>query len=412
MLLHHGASRAERTRRGFAATTAIAALLSVSGLALAQPLTEEQAIDRALGDADTRTRDAADRAAARAAVQAVPFLDNPEVSLSRSRLKGATRENEVEAGVTQPIDLSGRRASLRAAARAEAGAVDADIARRRQVMVADVRRAYAGCAASEEKSRAAARLAEQLRAAERIAAERTAAGDTAGYDLRRLRVEARAADAQAGLAMGELTAECAVLSALTGAPNARAQTPLAALAASTPPTANGDRADLIAQERRVVAARASASAANRARLPEVRIALGHRELEVMGASASGPVFSLNATVPLFGVGAQAREARARAQSKAAELALSRRRADGELAAARARFTAARTALTAGQAAREDAGRLGTIAATAYEAGEVGVTELVDAYRAAHDAEVSIVELTERTIKAAIDLDLAQGGANP
>jgi hypothetical protein len=37
---------------------------------------------------------------------------------------------------------------------------------------------------------------------------------------------------------------------------------------------------------------------------------------------------------------------------------------------------------------------------------------VDAYRSAHDAEVSIVELTERTIKAAIDLDLAQGGAIP
>jgi cobalt-zinc-cadmium efflux system outer membrane protein len=390
----------------------VAPILATASPALAQPLTEQQAIERALGDADTRRRDVAERQAARAAVEAIPLLENPEVAASRSRLKGATDEEEREFGIVQPLDLSGRRAALRAAARAEAGAVDADVERRRQELVADVRRAYASCTAAAETAQIKIRFAAHLRDAERVTGERTAAGDTAGYDLRRLRVESRSADAQARLAEGERAAQCATLAALTATPDVQPSTRLGELARAGVAVPSTGRADLVALERRASAAQATARAAQRARLPEVRVGIAQRELEVLGAKADGPVVSLSATVPIFGVGAQAREARARAQARTAELALSRRRADAEAAAARARLEAAQQALAAGRATQEDAARLGTIAATAYQAGEVGVTELVDAYRSAHDAEVSIVELTERTIKAAIDLDLAQGGAIP
>lgn len=379
----------------------------------AEPLTEQQAIERALGDADVRRRDTAERDAARAAVDAIPLIENPEIAASRSRLKGSTDEEEREIGIVQPLDLSGRRMAMRAAAREEAAAVQAEVDRRRQELTADVRRAYAACAAAAETAQVKARFTASLRDAVRITGERTAAGDTSGYDLRRVRLEARAAEADARLADGERAAECATLAALTATPDVRPTTALGEMVnAQAAAATTAARADLVAQERRAAAAQAQARAAQRARFPEIRVGLAHREVEVLGATADGPVVSLSATIPIFGVGAQAREARARAQAQAAQLALSRRRADAEGAAARARLDAARQALAAGLAMQEDAARLGTIAAIAYEAGEGGVTELVDAYRSAHDAEVSIVELTERTIRAAIELDLAEGGTIP
>lgn len=378
--------------------------------AAAEPLTERQAIERALADADAVARDRAQRAAAQAAARSVPLFENPDLTVSQSRLEGpASEETEREIGVTQPLDLSGRRARLRAAARAEAAAVDADVDRSRQERVAQVRRAYASCAAAVEKHRLAAAFGERLRAAERIAAERTAAGDSAGYDLRRIRIAARTAAAEATLGSGEVEADCAALSNLTGVAEPRPATPLPDLLSLRPDGSLAARPDLLAQERRVSAAEANARAAERARIPELRVGLGYRELEVMGQRASGPVISLGATVPLFSRGgAQAEEARARARVAAAELALARRRAQADAASAAARAQAARRALAAAEETRDDAARLGGIAETAYQAGETGVTELVDAYRAAHEAEFSIVELTERTVLAAIELDLAQG----
>jgi cobalt-zinc-cadmium efflux system outer membrane protein len=55
--------------------------------------------------------------------------------------------------------------------------------------------------------------------------------------------------------------------------------------------------------------------------------------------------------------------------------------------------------------------LGPIAEAAYQGGETGVVELVDAYRTARDAELEIVDLLERAARARIDLELAQGSIN-
>jgi outer membrane protein TolC len=82
--------------------------------------------------------------------------------------------------------------------------------------------------------------------------------------------------------------------------------------------------------------------------------------------------------------------------------------DGEVAAATARLDGLILALDAASATRNDAERLGATAQTAYEAGEGDVTELVDAYRAAHAAELFIIELTGRANLAVIELDLARG----
>jgi cobalt-zinc-cadmium efflux system outer membrane protein len=88
--------------------------------------------------------------------------------------------------------------------------------------------------------------------------------------------------------------------------------------------------------------------------------------------------------------------------------LARQEAEASIAAAAARATAASAAAQEAREAADDAARLGTIAEAAYQGGETGVIELVDAYRTARDAELNIVELTERAVRATVAQSLAEG----
>lgn len=388
-----------------------AAMLGGTGGWAAEPISEAAAIERALAVPEFSALGEAERDEAEARVSGIRRFDNPEASVNRESVSGAGRsETEWQVGVVQPIDLSGRRSSLRAAARAEASAIDADIARRRQERIAAVRRAYAGCAAAQEKNEIAQRYTVQVREAARIVTARTQAGDTAGYDLRRLRVEARDAEAQARLTQGEVVAECATLAQLTSTPEARTTASLRAILTSASSTEAARRLDLVARERRVEAAAQQVRAAERARLPEIGVGVGYKWVTSDGGTASGPALSIGAAIPLFNNGnAAIAEARARQRAREAELALARRDVAASVAAARARAEAATQAAEAAETAREDAARLGPIAEAAYQGGEGGVVELVDAYRSARDAEISIIDLTERAVGATIDLELAEGG---
>lgn len=388
----------------------IAALVSTAPLA-AQPLTESHAIERALAQPELGALGEANRAEAEARVSGVRRFDNPEVEVSRESASGSGRdETEWRLGVVQPIDISGRRSRLRAAARAELGAVEYDTARRRQERTGQVRRAYASCAAAVEKVRITVRFVERLREAERIVSARASAGDTAVYDLRRLRVEARTAEAQTARQEGEVRAECATLAALTGDAAARPTASLALLASGLRPAAAAAvRPDLAAREQRLTAAGEQVKAAERARLPDLAIGVGVLHVQSNEGSATGPAVSLGMRLPLFdGGGAAVAEARARLRAREAELGLARREVDAAVAAAEARSAAALEAAERAQSAAEDARRLGPIAEAAYQGGEGGVVELVDALRAARDAELEIVDHLERALLARVELDLARG----
>lgn len=388
-----------------------AAAAALAQPALAQQLSEAEAIQRALALPEFDALGAAERNAASARVLGVGRFDNPEARISRERVSGpAASETEWRGEVVQPIDLSGRRTSLRRALRLEAEAVGADVARRRQARIAEVRQAYAGCAAAVEKIEIQENFAARLREAERIVTLRTRAGDTAGYDLRRLRVEARGADAQLQLANGEVRAECATLSRLTAVVDARPSTPLSALVrASRAEVAAATRQDILAREARVASAEAEVRAAERSRIPDLTVGLGYKRLSNQEGSAGGPAVSLGARIPIFNnSGAAIAEARARHRVRQAELAIARREVEASIAAASSRAAAAVEAAETARQAAGDAARLGTIAEAAYQGGETGVVELVDAYRTARDAELEIVEITERAVRASIAQSLAEG----
>lgn len=397
---------------GVALYTGAWVALAMATSAIARPISEVEAIEAALAQADFAALGEAERAAAEARARAIPRFDNPKANISRESVSGsAGRETEWQAGILQPIDISGRRGSLRAAARAEFDAISAEVQRRRQERIAEVREAYTGCAAAAEEAAIAERFASRLKEAERIVTLRTRAGDTSGYDMRRLRVEARSAEAELRLAKGETVAECTALRRLTGMNEASPAVPLSSLLPPSPASAGmaSARQDLIARQARVTAATAEVRAAQQGRIPEIDLGLGYKRIANEAGSAGGPAVSLGVSIPIFNNGGAAvTEARARQRVREAELALARRAVDASIRVAAARASAATAAAQEARGAADDAARLGTIAEAAYQGGETGVIELVDAYRTARDAELNIVDLTERAVRATITQSLAEG----
>lgn len=365
---------------------------------------EETAIERALAREGISARDNAERAASAAEVDIIGPRDNPSVELSR---EGAGGESEYQVGIVQPIDLNGRRGSLRDAARADGLAIEAEIARRRQLLVAEVRQAYVQCAAASAQLDVWQRYTDELAEAERVSTARAEAGDTAVYDVRRVRVERRAAEAQLARARGDVVADCAALASLTGI--ADPQVELVAITRLSSAALPGERADLLAEERRIQAAQYRVRAADQARLPQLAVGAGVLRQDDGIDTAYGPVISVGVTVPLWNSGSAAvRREEARAAALQSELLIARRRVEAEQNAAAARLAAAREAAVTAAGAREDAGRLGTIAETAYQAGEIGVVELLDAYEAAREADLSVIALATDAAIAAVEYDLAIG----
>jgi cobalt-zinc-cadmium efflux system outer membrane protein len=371
-------------------------------------ISETTAIERALAREGIAARDEAERALADAEIAAIRPLDNPTVEVSRESTGG---ESEWQLGVVQPIDLSGRRGSLRTAARAEAEAVDADIERRRQELIAETRLAYVSCAVADAELAVREQLLERLAEAERVAGARAAAGDTATYDLRRVRVEARGAEAERDSARGERSAACASLAALTGLSEPEiAPTAITALSSGA---GDGERPELEALEQRILAASQRVRAARQARLPTLAVGAGMKRVSDDAGSAFGPVISLGVTLPIFDNGRAAiSAAEARKRALEAESLIAQRRIEAEQTGAAVRARAARDAAVAAARARDDASRLGTIAETAYQAGEIGVVELLDAYEAGTDAELSVIAKARQAAESAIQFDLATGRSFP
>ncbi len=374
-------------------------------LAAQEPLTESRAIALALTQEGIAARDDADRAAAAAEVDVIGPLENPQLELAR---EGGGGEIEYQLHLVQPIDLVGHRAALRNAARADADATAADIERRRQVLAAEVRGAYVRCAAASAQADIWQAYVANVSEALRIASARAEAGDTAVYDVRRVRVQASAAEAGRLQADGARRAECATLGGLTGMVD-----PAVALEAITAlghaEALAGERADLTAQEQRITASEYRVTAAERARWPQLSVGAGVRGIDDGTGTQFGPIISLGLSLPLWnGGGAALRQEDARRTSLEAELAITRRQVAAEQSAASARLTSSRAAAVAAFAARDDAGRLGTIANAAYQSGETGVVELLDAYEAACDADLSVIAFAADAALAAVTYDLTTG----
>ena len=151
-------------------------------------------------------------------------------------------------------------------------------------------------------------------------------------------------------------------------------------------------------------------AAERLRYPGAALNAGLKRVGTPAAHESGYALTATMVVPLFNRGqAQVeRAAAARARIGAERRAL-RGRIESEVRAAHVAATRYRELADRYRAASvEPAAELVAIASAAYEDGEYGILELLDAYRVTLAAETRLLEFSAEARRAAIELDMVVG----
>ncbi|HEX6085705.1 MAG TPA: TolC family protein [Thermoanaerobaculia bacterium] len=314
--------------------------------------------------------------------------------------------------LSQSFDFSGRRAMRRRAAELRVEATQQEVASQQLDLARIVRSEFSRAASQQELVRTLTEWSRKIAAAAETAARLLAGGEVSGYDRRRLERERIGAEARLAAERGALVAAQRRLASFLGGENLDGVT----LQRPTPPEIPADteltarieqRPDVAAIAKRIEAAMLDAQAAQRWRVPLFDLTAGMKKTQadsgaILGAGVSLPLFNRNQDELL--------RANAELAILNAQRTLLVTRARGEAGGLAAE---ARELRNAARLFREQAlptsERLTATAEAAYRAGEVGILELLDAYRTALDAEVEAAELEQRAREAEIELTRALGG---
>ena len=152
-------------------------------------------------------------------------------------------------------------------------------------------------------------------------------------------------------------------------------------------------------------------AAERLRFPAASVTAGLKRTGPPGARDSGYAVTATLGVPLFNRGqAQVDRAEAARARVSAERLVLGSRIEREVRVAHATASRYRELVDRYRAGSVDrAAELAEIATAAYEEGEFGILELLDAHRVTLGAELRLLELAAAGRRAAIELDSAIGG---
>jgi cobalt-zinc-cadmium efflux system outer membrane protein len=386
------------------------------------PLTEEEAVRRALERSDLREMIDGSVDVARAESIRATLWENPEVWYTREQTYGELSTGEDYLWATQKIDPSG---SL--GLRAEAAGQRADAVRERgrareARIAAQVRLRFYEVLRLQGQVDAAQHLVDRLEIAVDTVRKREAAGDASTYDRRRLERElanTRARTITLGAARERTWAALAALvedQRDTSAPWPRVSGTLLSEALPGQETFAGrlaTRPDLQALKNVAAAAEIEGRAASRGWVPELTLGGGWKSIDfgdrIHGFMAMGAL-----TLPFLDHG----------QGRALAAQGTRRSAEGEhewaLALAKGEMRglwieAARLWETA-RSYREQRSELSEAlvrtAEAGYRGGELGVLELVDAYRGMQEDEARALDLEFQARRARIELELSTGGYAP
>ena len=348
------------------------------------------------------------------------LLPNPAVAYTREEAGAAVDDFLL---VSQELPLWGRRRRLGEAAGHAVSARAADADARLLAVETELRLVFADLLLAQERVRSLAAGAGRLD--ELIAVLRTREEQGEGSRFDRLRAEREAAEVDADRALADIARRQAQarLSAffadgtdpdgLTAAGRLDDYPP----PASAPPQPSEGRHDYRALGLEAERWGAEGRAARRLRLPSAQVTGGLKRSAGLGSTGAGLgstgtgfVLGASLSVPLFD----------RGQAQAARAAAARARVEAERQALAARIAAeVRAASAAAVGGRELADRyraesvsradeLVAIATAAYEEGEFGIIELLDAHRVSLRANLRSLDLAAAARRAAVELDRAAG----
>jgi len=398
--------RFQRFLLSFMLVTATAA----SAQTIPNVLTEDDAVRIAQGSQSVVALSAAQLDRARSDVERERRWPNPTLDYTRE----SAGQTEQFLTLSQSFDFSGRRAMRRRAAELRVEAMQQEVSGQQLDLARIVRSEFSRAANQQELVRALTDWSRKIGAAAETAARLQAGGEVSGYDRRRLERERIGAEARLAAERGALVAAQRRLAGLLGVEQLEGVTLQRPTAAQIPADAEltariEQRPDVAAIAKRIEAAALDQQAAQRWRVPLFDLTAGMKNTRadsgaILGAGVSLPLFNRNQDELL--------RANAELAIFSAQRTLLVARARGEVGGLAAE---ARELRNAARLFREQAlptsERLTATAEAAYRAGEVGILELLDAYRTALDAEVEAAQLEQRAREAEIELTRALGGIN-
>jgi cobalt-zinc-cadmium efflux system outer membrane protein len=401
------------------AATLLACPLFASGQEPPRPLDERDAVRRALARAPLAAELAAEVDAARADEVAARTWGNPVVSYDFEQVRGGGMTSREHTGsMSVPLELSGARRLRGQAAAARVRAAKESASGERVAVAAEVRRRFFAVLWRDLRAAALSASVTRLESASAAAERREASGDVSMFDTTRIVAERESQRTRAEAERAAAARARAMLAAIIGEPlpEATQLTVSGELGpGTTPPLAAlleraGDRPDLRALEAQVEAGELAGRAAARSWIPRLDVGAGVKHVEERGASGTGPVVGLSFPLPFFERG-QGEALRASAEKRRAE-ARSKLIATDAVATVVGLHAEAAALAEAASRSQEDARRRAEVLLSAadagYRGGELGVVELVDAYRAALDAELQQIDLAWTARDARIALEEAAG----
>ena len=384
----------------------------ISQRALAQPLNE---LDGARGVCRAGVESAiagARRAQGDAGVAAAAVLPNPSLIVEHQRsLTGAT-DRETVLGVSVPLGVGGRRWLLQDAAQARskqlslearAGLFDAALSFREAYVLAVIAQARV-----EILTRQQLALDALTSAIQKLAK----GGEAASYDQLRqatyARLHRQALESANAVAQASRTQLEAWLEREVALP-ADAITNLAVLRSQLAAVPKSDTAEVQGLEAQARADDLEARAARRRAVPDVSLFGGYRAVAAGSETGHGIALSLELPITIFDHGqGESRRASADAQLARATAQRLRKRQQAAVRAAQVSLGRLEASAAEAEATTRDALAIRDKATQLYAAGEANVTELLEAYRFAEEAELTELALSEKVALTRLGLMRAAG----
>ena len=396
------------------------ALLTSAAMAQQTMLTEQDSVRIGMARPDLEEMLSASQAEARGEFDAAGRWPNPVLEVQReSTPAGPARATERSAMLSQQFDVSGRRALRQGAAGERMAAATADAQQRRVEFRADIKRRFYEALYRKELVSAALAWDQRMHAIGGTVQKLHQGGEVAGYDQRRIALERAGAKARLRTEQAAYDKAWQQLAALLGTAAANAapvgqllpgdSAPLEALLSNL-----DQQPELHSLNRRASAFALEQKAARRGWIPDVTVGVGSKSVDSGLARERGTVIAVSVPLPLFDRDqAAADKAAAQAREAGAQASLRRARLEGELRGLWLQVRQLNAAAHEYKVQAEQAATdLARIAEASYKGGETGILELLDAYRATHEAQARALELSWSARQGAIDLDTIAGNAHP
>ena len=406
-----------RRRRGISALCLGFLILISGGGTLAVSLTESESLRLGLEREAYRELLDSRQIRAESDLTAAKTWPNPQLELSREELGD---ETETAVWLRQAFDLSGRRGFSSQAAEAALEAVRLELDASRAERRAEILRLFHQTLYHQRREALIGRWLERYARVERSMRRREEAGDVSGYDRLRISRERDSLMASQREELMGLEAAFWKLRESLGLKEQRFDSLDGELLPDDPPDLGQvlenlpNQPGLQSLRYQSEAGHFEVQAARRAKVPELVLGLGHKQFDSPQGDESGLMLSAGFTLPLFDRGeAQRQKAASNWRERQSEYRLAQVRVKTE---AERRWGQARQSLDNARLylaqSLNDAHELLRIAETAYENNELGVLELIDAYRSALDADLNALRLALEARLNRIELDSLRAGVMP